>query len=33
MRSLGSQSYGPGNVYKVRIYIFAPGEFPKVPTR
>jgi len=30
---LGSQSYSTGNVYEVRIYIFAPGEFPKVLTR
>ena len=31
MRPLGSQSYGTGNVYEVRLYTFAPGEFPKVP--
>ena len=30
MRSLGSQSYGTGNVYEMRISTFAPGEIPKV---
>jgi hypothetical protein len=30
MRSLGNQSYGTGNVYKMRIYTFALGEIPMV---
>jgi hypothetical protein len=30
MRPLGSQSYGTGNLYEMRIYTFAPGEIPKV---
>jgi len=30
MRSLGSQSYGTGNVYEMRIYTFALCESPKV---
>jgi hypothetical protein len=30
MRPLGSQSYGTGNVYEMRIYTFAPGDTAKV---
>jgi len=30
MRSLGSQSYGTRNVYKMRLYTFVPSESPKV---
>lgn len=30
MRPLGSQSYGTGNVYEMRIYTYAPGDIPAV---
>jgi hypothetical protein len=30
MRPLGSQSYGSGNVYEMRIYTYAPGDIPAV---
>jgi hypothetical protein len=30
MRPLGSQDYGTGNVYEMRIYTFAPGDIAKV---
>jgi hypothetical protein len=30
MRPLGSQSYGTGNVYEMRIYTHAPGNIPAV---
>jgi hypothetical protein len=30
MRPLGSQSYGTGNIYEMRIYTHAPGNIPTV---
>jgi hypothetical protein len=30
MRPLGSQSYGTGNVYEMRIYTYPPGSIPAV---
>lgn len=30
MRPLGSQNYGSGNVYEMRIYTYAPGDIPAV---
>jgi hypothetical protein len=30
MRPLGSQSYGSGNLYEMRIYTYAPGDIPAV---
>jgi len=33
MRPLGSQSYGTGNVYEMRIYTYQPGSLPEVLKR
>ena len=30
MRPLGSQSYGTGNIYEMRIYTYAPGDIAAV---
>jgi len=33
MRPLGSQSYGTGNIYEMRIYTYQPGSLPEVLKR